>query len=63
MKTHPEKLACAWPGLVELIGGPLCGELVNWPKGESKALVKYDRGAAVALYAYEGKGKAVYDRK
>ncbi len=55
---------------VELIGGPLCGAKVPWQQGKKRAEIKYNpnraelasNGTAVAVYDWEGDGKAVYVR-
>jgi len=44
--------------IVELIGGPLCGDRVQWPTNLAWAQFPYKFG--LALYVYEGKGKAKY---
>lgn len=44
--------------IVELVGGPVCGQQVRWPFGQKESRVRYVYGTAI--YVYEGKGKALY---
>lgn len=66
-KNKPQKQTGAesvsssdWLAPVELVGGPLCGNKVQWPAGEREADLKYYGG--VCTYQYEGDGKAFYAR-
>lgn len=53
--TDPKQL---FASLVELIGGPLCGERKHWTSEDAIAIFSYYAGTA--SYTYEGEGKATY---
>ena len=62
-QPSPEGLSSsALLSLVELVGGPRCGDQVRWPENQKVAAVRYTSGEyqGSARYELEGNGKALY---
>lgn len=57
-QTHHDTSEIDYNRPVELVAGPECGSMVQWPNGEMRASVKYHGGAAT--YVFEGNQKAIY---
>lgn len=57
--TAQNTIASGLMETIELIGGPICGQKVNWPSGEKRAKIKYAYGFAIYEQEKDDKGDVV----